>query len=119
MKKRDRKALSAYIRSIADQLGLSDWNLNLLREPCGDDYNAQVRIIYGRKVADIRVSAEFRGFDLERVRRTVVHELIHLHFAACTQALDVFFSAWLRDFEYGIDWVATTIAPRLPLIVWP
>lgn len=132
MRKRDRKALGEYMRNIADVMGLRDWTLNLLHEPCDDDCNAQVRLIYGRKVADIRVSEAFRSFDPERIRRTVVHELIHFHFAACSnliehdlsghlskQALNIFFSAWVRDFEYGVDGLATAVASSLPLIEWP
>jgi hypothetical protein len=132
VKKRDRKALALYIRSTADQMGLRDWDFNLLREPCDDDCNAQCRVIYGRKLADIRVSEHFREFDPARIRRTVVHELVHFHLAAATnsvehdldghlsgQANGLFYSGWLRNLEYGVDGIATAWATTFPLIKWP
>jgi hypothetical protein len=131
MTKAEQATLTTYIRTAADEMGLRDWRIELLDEPCDEDCNAQVRLIYGRKVATVRVSGDFRCFDLERIRRTVVHELVHLHFAAMTnqvehdldghlskQALDIFFSAWARDFEYGVDAIATAFAVHMPLIDW-
>lgn len=132
MKKRDRKELARYVRRIADEMGLRDWTLHLLKEPCDEDCNAQTQMIFGRKIASIRVSEEFRDIEPERVRVTVVHELTHLHFAAVTsqsqqdlqghlsgQALDLFWSGWLRNFEYGVDGVGESLAPHMPLIEWP
>lgn len=131
MKKRDRKTLGRYIHCIADEMGLRDWTLHLLREPCDEDCNAQTHIIYGRRKAEIRVSEEFRSREPERIRQTVVHELTHLHFAAATnqvdrdlqghlgdQARDIFYQGWLRNFEYGIDATAIALAPHMPLIDW-
>lgn len=132
MKKRDRKELGRYVRWVADEIGLRDWTIDLLTEPCDEDCNAQTRLIYGRKRAALRVSEGFRAFDLERIRHTIVHELIHLHLAAATNqvdhdigehlgatAYDIFWNGWLRNLEYGIDGLAGALAPHLPLIDWP
>lgn len=131
MKKRERKALGHYIRWIADEMGLRDWNLHLLREPADDDCNAQARIIYGRKVCSIRVSEEFRTFEPERVRHSIVHELIHCHTAAADNtvqhdltehigvcAADIFHSGYRRHAEYAVDGLADALSPHMPLIDW-
>lgn len=131
VKKRERKALGRYIRSVADEMGLRDWTLHLLREPCDEDCNAQTHMVYGRRTAHIRVSEGFRDREPEGIRQTVVHELTHLHFAAATsqaeldleghlgaQAHGVFWNGWQRNFEYGIDATAVALAPHMPLIDW-
>lgn len=132
LKKRDRKALGRYIRQVADLMELHDWHLHLMREPCDEDCNAQTRLIYGRKVAEIRVVEGIRLMEPERIRQTITHELVHCHFAAISnqvaidlpehlgkQAAEIFYEAWLRNFEYGVDAIAAALAPSLPLIEWP
>ena len=131
MKKRERRIVKGYIREIADLLGARDWDVALRNEPCDDDWNAQVRLIYGRKRAEVRVHRYFAEMDAERIRQTIVHEVVHFHFAATSnqaehdlkghlseQARDVFFSGWLRNLEYGIDGLAVAVAPHMPLIDW-
>lgn len=132
MRKKDRKALGRYIRHVADLMELHDWRLHLQDEPSEDDCNAQTRLIYGRKVAEIKVAEGFRFIEPERIRQTVIHELVHCHFAAISnqvgndlgeplgkQAADLFYEAWLRNFEYGVDATAAALAPHMPLIGWP
>ena len=132
MRKRDRKALGAYIGRIADEIGLRDWDLRLLHETCDDDCNAQCAIVYGRKLAYIRVNEDFRGYAPGRIRQTIVHELVHCHFAAADnqvqhdlddhlgdQTAQVFFNAFRRQMEYGVDAMAAALAPHMPLIDWP
>jgi hypothetical protein len=117
---------------MADEMGLRDWTIDLLAEPSADDCNAQTRMIFGRKRADLRVAETFRSFDRERIRHTIVHELAHLHLAAATSqaeqdigehlgatAYDIFWSGWLRNLEYGIDGLAGALAAHMPLIDWP
>lgn len=131
MTKRDSKALGQYIRWIADEIGLRDWTLHLLDETADEDCNAQTRLIFGRKLASIRVATEFRELEPERIRQTIVHELVHCHFAAATnqvehdlsehlgsQASNLFFAGFLRNLEYGVDAVAGALAPHMPLIDW-
>lgn len=113
-------------------MALRDWTIDLQRQPCDDDCNAQASLVYGRKIVRIRVSRDFRGFDLERVRQTVVHELVHCHFAAADmqvehdlpdhlgkQAAELFFDSFRRNMEYGVDAMAAALAPHMPLIDWP
>lgn len=131
MKKRDRKALGRYIRAVADEMGLRDWNLHLLNEPADDDCNAQACIIYGRKRASIRVCEGFRDFEPERIRHSVVHELIHCHTAAMDNLVEhdldehlgiptaaIFHAGYRRHAEYAVDGLADALAPHMPLIEW-
>lgn len=132
MRKRDHRALSTYVRSCADALGLRDWLVVVERTPCDDESLAQAYLVYGRKLARIRFCRSFRDCTLEQVRQTVAHELIHCHFAAVDNmaehdlkahlgdaAAHVFFGSFRRQMEYGVDGLADAVAPGLPLIRWP
>ncbi len=132
MRKRDWKELDRYVRWIADEIGLRDWTIDLQHEPCDEDCNAQANLVYGRRLVRIRVSRDFRGYDRERVRQTTVHELVHCHFAAADnqvqhnlpdhlgqQGSRLFFDAFRRNMEYGVDAIAGALAPHMPLIDWP
>lgn len=70
----------AYLRSLADLLGLRDWRVELEDEPCDSQTAAAcVRCIYGQKHAYVRLG---RGFDDESPglqRHYLVHECLHLH----------------------------------------
>ncbi len=82
MRKREHAALSDYVRSCADALGLRDWLIVVDRTPCDDGSNAQSYLVYGRKLARLSFCRDFRDHKPEHQRQTVVHELIHCHFAA-------------------------------------
>ncbi len=125
--------LSAYIRQLADLLGLKDWDIELLSEPADGDLNAQVQPIIGRKCATINVCSTWWSLSLEEMRQTTAHELIHLHFANClhvveidlakagvlgSSAFRVLRETCIRQQEYGVDGLATAIAPLLPLPEW-
>jgi hypothetical protein len=132
LKKHDHKELARYIRAIADEIALRDWTIDLQREPCDDDCNAQACLVYGRKLVRLRVSRDFRSYDLERVRHSVVHELVHCHTSATDnmvehdltdhlgqQAADIFHAGYRRHAEYAVDGLADALAPHVPLIEWP
>lgn len=132
MRKRDRKALRAYIRRVADALALRDWQIDLLAGPAPDGCNGHVSITYGRKVAEITVAQDFRTHDPRDQVHTIVHELIHCHLEpACAlvhnhleehlgkTADKLFWEAFKHQVEYGVDGLADAIAGRFPKIDWP
>lgn len=141
MKKRDRRELERYIRGIADAMGLRDWTLALAVETVGrsnapnrteGEWGATSQSTPGRKHALITLPKDARALDREELRQTVVHELVHCHFACLwdTLRLDLghiltekVYWVWIagveRAMEYGVDAVADAIAPRMPLIDWP
>lgn len=130
----DFEELCRYLRAIADDLALRDWTIVVKREPAETGANAQVRPIVGRKLAELRFAWDFRDDLPERQRHTVVHELLHLHFASAQHAIEfdlakhhalndheheIIWQSFLRQFEYGIDGIADGVAERFPLIAWP
>jgi hypothetical protein len=121
VKKRDRKALFAYIRSTADEMGLRDWEIRLSDEPAREGKGASVGCVFGRKFASP-----------EDQRDTIVHELIHLHLEPASDMVyrdlekilgrpadAAFTNGFDRQLEYAIDGLAGALAQHTPLIEWP
>ena len=132
MKKRDRKALIAYVRETADNIGLRDWEIRLSGEPATEGKAASVQAAFGRKFARILVGKNFRNESPEDQRDTIVHELIHLHLEPAADMVyrdlekilgrpadAVFTNGFDRQLEYAIDGLAGAISPSLPVIDWP
>jgi hypothetical protein len=135
----DWSALAAYIRRVADELGLRDWELRLLRDPphATDDSShilAHVNVLYGRRFASIKVCTCFRGESPDDQRMTIVHELIHCHLdqtaqvisgelldmgRLCQSEYNAIKSAHHRAIENATDAIAVAVAARLPVIEWP
>ena len=120
-----RQAWVPYIRDIADRLRLRDWTVRVKDDgPEGRDDHASVQCVYGRKLANIRLSDEFLGDDPEEQRHTVVHELLHCHLVdgwwyAHGRLDDAGRDAFTRFMEKGIDGLADAIAPLMPLPAVP
>lgn len=132
MKKRDHKALTAYIRETADAVGLRDWEVRLSDERAAEGKAASVQAVFGRKFARVLIGKDFRGESPEDQRDTIVHELIHLHLEPAADMVyrdlekvlgrpadAVFTNGFERQLEYGIDGLAAALAPHMPLIDWP
>lgn len=132
MKRRERKVVGAYLRGVADLLELRDWTFHLEREPAKPGCDGFVSITYGRKLATIWLDEDFRQFDAERQRHTIVHELVHCHLEASTnmvrndlqdhlgKAADaLFWESYRRQAEYAVDALASALAKHMPLIDWP
>jgi hypothetical protein len=125
--------LSAYVRETADMLGLKDWRIITDKEPDENPSKATNSPIDGRKVAHVRFPDGFAELDEFEQISTVVHELIHLHFAPCREvvrtdlfenrlvshdAYALFCDHHLRCLEYGVDGMAAAIAVMLKPIDW-
>lgn len=142
MKARDRRELERYVRWVANEIGLRDWTLQVAvtkkikrspKTPDGQEWGATCRPTPGRKFALITFAAERRDDDLDELRQTVVHELVHCHFYGvwdtirrdtldlidAQETYDTLIKGVERHMEYGVDAVADAIASYMPLIEWP
>ena len=133
MTKADRKVLTDYVRSVADDLGLKDWAIEVSdEEPIDPDANASCQPTYGRKYATLRFASDFREHKPESQRNTVVHELLHCHLHPLGEQAEwdlseligksadfAFCKAFRRNLEYAVDGLAGAYSKHQPLIEWP
>jgi hypothetical protein len=131
--KRDRKALADYVRLVADEMGLRDWEIRLAEHPAEPGKCASVEIVYGRKFATLEVPDTFKSEQTpEDQRDSVVHELVHCHLESMANMVQndlesllgrpadsLFFAGFTRQYEYGVDGLAGALAKHLPLPAWP
>lgn len=68
--------LQAYLRQLADMMGLRDWVIRLDMGALEEGTMGQCFIPYGRKLADIKLAEHDT---IEELRETMVHELVHCH----------------------------------------
>lgn len=118
----------AYIRQLADLLGLKDWRIDLDRDSVNrEGPGASNYTYYGRKAADIALGPSFPNQSPEDQRWILAHECLHCHFDRLHKGVidyaeskgdsdDSYFAkAHLRDFEAVVDTMAVIVAPFLPL----
>lgn len=76
----DRDKLGEYVRTLADAMGLKDWEYELDNKP-PDSETADAGIFnwYGQRHAQIRVNPKWPEWTAERLRSRIVHELVHSH----------------------------------------
>ncbi len=128
-----RQYQADYIAHIANRMGLQDWQVTVLAEPCHDNAGASIICTSGKKNMDIRLSSDWHEMsqDAQRealIREFTAHELNHAHFDLASEfilrLLHSKFGAKEAEFyndtfqwlmEYGIDALARVIAPNLPL----
>lgn len=125
--------IGAYIRNVANQIGLRDWALNLSWEPITDGEDceamASVSATYGQRLATIRLMADFALLPASHQTHALVHELYHLHLdhieflargclADCmgASAYDMYRSVLRREIENATDAIAIGVAELLPRI---
>ena len=128
------KVLEAYIRDMADRMGLRDWVVDLSKEYPGDDALASVNPTNCRKHAVVRISRYFwTECTSEEQRQTICHELTHLHLINAMDVIrkdlymahsisqdtyDVLYQSFKRQIEYGVDGIADEWSKVMPLIEW-
>jgi hypothetical protein len=107
---------------------LSDWQIEVISQPSGEQTLADVSCAEGRKVARVRVCDGFDDLSEDEKRHTICHELIHPHlhmlvsgFTDLSQHLSrdvfqAFVSRLLNAIEYGVDGLADAFAHSLPTI---
>lgn len=116
-------------------LGLRDWEIVLKTETIDEEPDdngalplATCNFTDGRKHALIELSVEFLGRQPHAQRYFMTHELVHCHFGAAWRQVEkdlspllgrpaetVFWSAFERNMELGIDGVSQPLAGLLPL----
>jgi hypothetical protein len=130
--KSQRAILGRYIRHVANELHLRDWTFHVKHEPAEDpDVLAEIRCTFGTHEANIWFCKDFVDREPEQQRETVVHELVHPHVEIPWEMVrddlkrhlgmltwDTFTDAYKRNMEFGVDALAKSLAPHLPLIDW-
>ncbi len=116
-----------YTRSIAKLMGLGEWELVLDDGSACEDCLAEIDATYGQRHAKLSLCKQWDTLDSDTQRATIVHELLHVHFAHYSQlaydmlnALDNGSSkagtaAMILCEEYVVDAIALSWAPFLPL----
>ena len=119
---------SGYIRSLADDIGLKDWTIELKRDgPANSDAGASMITICGRRIVWIRLGFGFYSGTPEDQRHYVLHELLHVHLddvdTAIWQAKEIIGSDTftlmekvVKDrLEFAIDTIAASIGHAYPV----
>lgn len=125
------RAIAAYIRQVADLMGLAHWDVYLAAKPAPKDAWASVHPVDGRQVAPIYVCRGWWDRSLEDRRNDIVHELIHVIHRDQTdlirlgladsgylpeKAYRLLFSGFRQATEVMVDHLASVIAPSMPLM---
>ena len=113
----------SYIHDIADLVRLRDWDIVLTRKPPeNDSAGASNATFYGRKYAEIQLSAEFFAMTPRQQRHIVAHELLHCHFENQWESVRLhpledayFWAVFKRETELLIDTMAVVVCEFLPL----
>jgi hypothetical protein len=128
-----RKAVAAYLRQVADQLGLRDWSISVEPDhPNEADHAAAMWSDYGSRRMKVWCRADLIDLKPDEQRATLIHELVHAHL----EGLDWYLEKTLPDLlgrpawagvkqaiqqhsEHAVEAIAVSIAPHFPLIEWP
>lgn len=75
------KALAGYLDYVLRVFELGDWRVHFVDEqpegPSGDNA-ATVTVIYGRRVAELRLMNRFFDEPVEKIEHYLIHEMCHL-----------------------------------------
>lgn len=121
-----------YVRATANQLGLRDWTFRISHTPLlyENPRGAEIECMYGKREAIVRLRSDFQNHSKDQQRQTLVHELVHCHFAASRRVTRQGGALWLligdsvgdmlrcqlNDAEEdAVDALACAIAEFLPL----
>ncbi len=124
----DHQYWTAYARTLADGLGLKDWEVVLKRETTGDGHaGASMMTFTGRRIVWIKLAHSF-FFDLPATQRHyLLRELVHIHTddidTAMWQAKDIIpgeafalLTKVVNDrIEFATDVIAASIGHAFPL----
>jgi len=121
-------ALSAYIRDLADVLHLRDWEISLSRTISDTGhYRAEISLHQQKDEAIIELAESWFGRTREQQRRTLVHELLHIHTSRLcrvmtrvstqigSELMTYLESTHGEEEEIVIERLARVIAPMMPL----
>lgn len=127
------KRLGEYCRTIADQLWLRDWTVEIIRKWVNDDEDVMARCDphATRDIVTIAVSTDFFELDKQVIRSTIAHELLHCHHARVSDIVKLdllselpqhiysfMWSGFNRQIELMTDRLSCIVSPHLPLPSW-
>lgn len=79
LRKKQRKAVGAWLREVADLIGLRDTMIKVSHGPAPDDAWASCTPTYAQPEAIIKVHPEALEETPDDLARILVHELLHIH----------------------------------------
>jgi hypothetical protein len=121
--------LGAYAAELAESFGLRDWTIVFKCGVDGDEM-ANCLVSENRRNAVITFSNEWHTWDTQVLKATVVHELLHCHWAQVEHldhnlqyALGIHLwnmhqTAFNSAHEYAIDTVSECVARLMPDPKW-
>lgn len=125
-----RRALLKYIRAVMNEMELRDWTIHVMHDPLPADSGnlASINRTYGQKRAAISLCAGWDNLDADIRRSTIIHELLHCHWAGADSTIEedlpnllgmptfnAFFEGYRRHMEYAIDAMAEAFSRYIPL----
>jgi hypothetical protein len=129
MTPKQTKALGQHIHALAHHLGLSDWDIRLTTEPCGDGKAASVSCTYGRRIAHVSLASDWWAMPAEERHHVLVHELLHIITDPLRTYLDEMLPGMIggpaysaasdairQHEEHAVDQIASALAPMLPVM---
>lgn len=78
MTKAQRAALARYVARLSGRLDLMEWRVRIGNEPLAEDAVASIQPVTDRRVATLCVEEGFLDYSRDTIRRTLIHELLHL-----------------------------------------
>lgn len=74
-----RRVLGDYLLCVARLLELADWRVILCDEHVeSPNAAASMKVIFGRKLGELRLAKDFWDNDLEHIEHYLIHEMCHL-----------------------------------------
>ena len=84
-----KQAFGDYISYLQLVLEIQDWRIVLLADyPDGTDVSADIKCVYGQRIAELRLAKGFHDEDPVRLRHVIVHELVHILTDGCDNVID-------------------------------
>lgn len=116
------KALGAYVSYLQDMLEVRDWRIRLCPEPSEGESAASIKCVYGRRTAELRLSADFFDQPPDDQRHYIIHEIVHITTDGLDNVIEngvetligkpaftVLHEAWNVQLEYLVDHMAYVV----------
>lgn len=129
------EATADYLRSVADDMRLTDWTFKLRHTPVEgrQEVFAEVDPTFGRKLATVTVCWDWADQLPGDRRHVIVHELVHCHLDGMHSLIHsdefetilgrpahaLFGAAFRQQLEFATDAVADVIERQIPLLYLP
>ena len=76
-----------YVNKLKNMTGLANWTITVSAQPSSPGSLAETEVVYAQNLAIIQFHKDFRKDTPEDFRATVVHELLHCHFAPMAEVV--------------------------------